>query len=224
VFTGNPGTGKTTVARLLGRIYKGLGVLASGDVIEVDRSGLVAGYVGQTAIKTKEVIGKSLDGVLFIDEAYALAKPESQNDFGQEAIETILKAMEDNRDRLVVVVAGYTEPMKRFIESNPGLRSRFNKYIEFPDYGPDELMEIFEKLATQNHYTLTSEAKEQMRKTLHREHNESGGKSANARLVRNVFELAVQHQANRVSELNAPTKEDLQTMTVTDVAGIDVPN
>ena len=132
--------------------------------------------------------------------------------------------MEDNRDRLIVVVAGYTEPMKRFIESNPGLRSRFNKYIEFPDYAPDELMEIFERLATQNHYKLTSEAKEEIGKTLYREYIESGGKSANARLVRNVFEVAVQHQANRVAELNAPTKEDLHTMTPTDVAGIDVPN
>jgi SpoVK/Ycf46/Vps4 family AAA+-type ATPase len=200
VFTGNPGSGKTTVARLLGRIYKALGVLTLGHVVEVDRSGLVAGYVGQTAIKTTEVIEKSLDGVLFIDEAYALARAESQNDFGQEAIDTLLKAMEDNRARLIVIVAGYTEPMKKFIESNPGLKSRFNKYIEFTDYTPEELIRIFNRLAEQNNYILTPEAQEQMRKTLEREYAESGGKSANARLVRNVFEIAIEHQANRVAQ------------------------
>lgn len=222
VFTGNPGTGKTTVGRLLGRIYKALGVLTSGHVVEVDRSGLVAGYVGQTAIKTTEVIEKSPDGVLFIDEAYALATAGSQSDFGQEAIDTLLKAMEDNRARLVVVVAGYTEPMKRFIESNPGLRSRFNKYIEFTDYAPEELIRIFNRLAQQNNYILTPEAREQMRKTLEREYAESGGKSANARLVRNVFELAIQRQANRVAQQPGATKQDLQTLTGDDIANIDV--
>jgi stage V sporulation protein K len=224
VFTGNPGTGKTTVARLLGHIYRALGVLSSGHVVEVDRGGLVAGYIGQTAIKTIEVIKKSLDGVLFIDEAYALAQSESPNDFGQEAIDTLLKAMEDNRDRLVVIVAGYVEPMKNFIESNPGLRSRFNKYIEFPDYTSEDLIRIFDKLAEQNHYILDLQAREQMRKTLQREYMESGGKSANARLVRNVFEIAVQHQANRVAQMPNPSKEDLQTIIGDDVATIDVQN
>jgi SpoVK/Ycf46/Vps4 family AAA+-type ATPase len=222
VFTGNPGTGKTTVARLLGRIYKALGVLTSGHVTEVDRSGLVAGYVGQTAIKTTEVIEKSLDGVLFIDEAYALARADNPNDFGQEAIDTLLKAMEDNRDRLIVVVAGYVEPMKRFIDSNPGLRSRFNKYIEFPDYTPEELIRIFERLAGQNHYIFNPQAQAEIQKTLQREYTESGGKSANARLVRNVFEVALQRQANRVAQLPSPTKEDLQTIVGDDVANIDV--
>src|SRR5206468_10785986 len=136
VFAGNLSTAETTDARLCSGVYRALGVLKSGRVIEVDRGGLVAGYIGQTAIKTAEVIQKSLDGVLFIDEAYALVRPDTPNDLGPEAIETLLKAMEDNRDRLVVIVAGYLEPMKKFIEANPGLQSRFNKYIGFPDYTP----------------------------------------------------------------------------------------
>jgi SpoVK/Ycf46/Vps4 family AAA+-type ATPase len=225
VFTGNPGTGKTTVARLLGRIYKGLGVLESGHVVEVDRRDLVAGYVGQTAIKTMGVISKSLDGVLFIDEAYTLSRQGSENDFGQEAIDTLLKAMEDNRDRLVVVVAGYSELMEEFIGSNPGMQSRFNKYIEFPDYSTEELMMIFGKFVAQNQYLLTLEAQQEVRKILEREQKESGGKSANARLVRNVFEIALEHQANRVAPMTTlPNDDDLQKITVEDIVGIDIPN
>jgi stage V sporulation protein K len=224
VFTGNPGTGKTTVARLLGRIYKGLGVLESGHVVEVDRRDLVAGYVGQTAIKTMGVISKSLDGVLFIDEAYTLSRQGSENDFGQEAIDTLLKAMEDNRDRLVVVVAGYSELMKEFIESNPGLQSRFNKYLDFPDYSAEELIMIFGKFVAQNQYLLTLEAQQEVRKILEREQRDSGGKSANARLVRNIFEIALEHQANRVALLTLPNNDDLQKITVEDIVGIDIPN
>jgi len=225
VFTGNPGTGKTTVARLLGRIYKGLGVLESGHVVEVERRDLVAGYVGQTAIKTMGVISKSLDGVLFIDEAYTLSRQGSENDFGQEAIDTLLKAMEDNRDRLVVVVAGYSELMEEFIGSNPGLQSRFNKYIDFPDYSTEELMMIFGKFVAQNQYLLTLEAQQEVRKILEREQKESGGKSANARLVRNVFEIALEHQANRVAPMTTlPNDDDLQKITVEDIVGIDIPN
>ena len=222
VFAGNPGTGKTTVARLLGRVYRALGVLKSGRVIEVDRGGLVAGYIGQTAIKTAEVIQKSLDGVLFIDEAYALVRPDTPNDLGPEAIETLLKAMEDNRDRLVVIVAGYLKPMKKFIEANPGLQSRFNKYIGFPDYTPEELVLIFNRLAAQSSYVLTKDAQEQMRNTVKRELIEAGDKSANARLVRNIFEAAVQHHSNRIAQIPSPTKTDLQTIVAGDLANIDV--
>jgi stage V sporulation protein K len=223
VFTGNPGTGKTTVARLLGRIYKGLGVLASGHVVEVERRDLVAAYVGQTAMKTMDVISKSLDGVLFIDEAYALAK-RSENDYGQEAIETLLTAMEDNRDRLVVVVAGYSQRMREFIESNPGLQSRFNKYIEFPDYSIEELITIFEKFVAQNQYLLSEDGREEVEKILERERRESGANFANARLVRNVFEIAIEHQANRVAAIASPCNDDLQKITREDLVGIDIPN
>ena len=150
VFTGNPGTGKTTVARIMAKLYRQIGVLSKGQLVEVDRSGLVAGYVGQTALKTQQKIEEAMGGVLFIDEAYALAK--EGNDFGQEAIDTILKAMEDNRKDFIVIVAGYTKPMETFIESNPGLKSRFNKYIEFADYTMEELTAIFQTFCDKYEY------------------------------------------------------------------------
>ncbi len=217
VFAGNPGTGKTTIARLLGKIYHALGVLSKGHFIEVDRSGLVAGYVGQTAIKTQEVIDKSLGGVLFIDEAYSLNVEDSENDFGKEAIETLLKAMEDNRDDFVVIVAGYNELMEKFIKSNPGLKSRFSKYIHFPDYDSKELMDIFKTLLEKNQYTLTSSAHILLQKYFvflveHKDDN-----FGNGREVRNIFEQIISAQANRIVQSRNLTNEDLTTIIEDDV-------
>ncbi len=215
VFTGNPGTGKTTVARLVGGLYAAIGALSKGQLIEVDRSGLVAGYVGQTAIKTQEVIASALGGVLFIDEAYSLAGG-GENDFGREAIETILKAMEDHREELVVIVAGYTGPMEKFLSSNPGLESRFNKYIDFPDYDGAELNAIFHGLCRENGYELDEEAEAYARAffdSLYEGRDENFG---NGRDVRNQFEDMVARQADRVAAMEAPTKEELVQFTKAD--------
>ena len=197
VFTGNPGTGKTTVARLMGRIYKSLGVLRRGHVVECDRSGLVAEYVGQTAPRTNAIIDSALDGILFIDEAYSLIK--DHEDFGQEAIETLLKRMEDNRDRLIVIVAGYPVEMERFISANPGLRSRFTRYIEFPDYPPAELCRIFALMCRKNGLSLSPGLKEKLVHHFHLLHTKRDGHFANARLVRNCFEEVINAQATRLS-------------------------
>ena len=217
VFMGNPGTGKTTVARLLAKIYHAIGVLSKGQLVEVDRSGLVAGFVGQTAIKTQEVIQKAIGGVLFIDEAYALVNQENGNDFGHEAIEVILKNMEDHRDDLIVIVAGYTNLMEKFIHSNPGLESRFNKYFFFEDYDGGQLMEIFRSQCKKNGYTLSKEAEEWAEddfKDLYESRDENFG---NARDVRNLFEKAVARQSDRVAALEAPTKEQLMELQVADL-------
>ena len=216
VFTGNPGTGKTTVARLLGGLYAAIGVLSKGQLVEVDRSGLVAGYVGQTALKTQEVIKSAIGGVLFIDEAYALSSG-GENDFGRESIETILKAMEDHRDDLIVIVAGYTGPMTTFISSNPGLESRFNKYFYFPDYNGEQLMAIFRRQCSKNGYTMTEETEKAavaMFTELYEERNENFG---NGRDVRNCFEDMIVRQSNRVAAMESPTREDLMAVLPEDL-------
>ena len=217
VFMGNPGTGKTTVARLLAKIYHAIGVLSKGQLVEVDRSGLVAGFVGQTAIKTNEVVQKALGGVLFIDEAYALVNQENANDFGHEAIEVLLKNMEDHRKDLIVIVAGYTNLMEKFIHSNPGLESRFNKYFFFEDYDGAQLMEIFRSTCKKNGYTLSKEAEEwavEDFKDLYENRDENFG---NARDVRNLFEKAVSRQSDRVAQMEAPTKEQLMELRLEDL-------
>ena len=207
VFSGNPGTGKTMVARLMSRIYKSLGVLSKGHLIEVDRSGLVAGYVGQTAIKTSEVIEKAMGGVLFIDEAYALSNRGS-TDYGMEAIDALLKAMEDHRDDLVVIVAGYTELMKEFVQSNPGLESRFNRFMHFPDYTVEEMTGIFNMRCEKSGYTLEDAAWDTLKEILERESQDVEG-FGNARGVRNLFEKAIAAQADRLAlgkeEINKDT-------------------
>lgn len=199
VFIGNPGTGKTTVARKIGQIYKCLGLLEKGDLTETDRSGLVAGYMGQTAEKVQEVVEKAMGGILFIDEAYALTSYENNGgDFGQEAVDTLLKLMEDNRDRLIVIVAGYPEPMEKFLDSNPGLRSRFNKYIQFEDYSVSQLVDIFIEMCTSQDFIIGEGVKEELALKIGVMVANAGENFANAREIRNYFENVVAKQAERL--------------------------
>ena len=216
VFLGNPGTGKPTVARLLARLYHSIGVLSKGQLVEVDRSGLVAGFVGQTALKTQEAVQKAIGGVLFIDEAYALVNQENGNDFGHEAIEVILKNMEDHRDDLVVIVAGYTGLMEKFIRSNPGLESRFNKYFHFADYTAPQLLEIFKAMAKKNGYTLAPEAEEWLAEDLRDLYENRDENFGNARDVRNRFEKAVAKQADRLAGMESPSVEQLMELKTED--------
>lgn len=197
VFSGNPGTGKTTIARILAEIYKEIGVLSKGQLVEVDRAELVAGYLGQTAIKTQEKIEEALGGILFIDEAHTLAK--EGEDYGQEAIDTILKAMEDYREDFIVIVAGYSDLMKKFINSNPGLQSRFNKYIDFPDYSIDELTEIFLMMCKEYEYWLDQDAQRVMKEKIHEMVENKTSNFANARDIRNMFEKVITNQATRLA-------------------------
>ena len=214
VFSGNPGTGKTTVARIMSRIYHSLDILSKGQLVEVDRSGLVAGYVGQTALKTQKVIEKAMGGVLFIDEAYAL-NGKSENDFGQEAIDTILKGMEDHRDDLVVIVAGYTELMDRFIHSNPGLESRFNRFLMFEDYTPEQMVAIFKMQCKKGCYVLAQGTEELVRDFIAEESADDS--FGNARGVRNLFEHILVAQNNRLAKMENVTRDDLMQILPDDV-------
>lgn len=223
VFSGNPGTGKTTVARLLAKIYKQLGVVSEGQLIEVDRSNLVAGYVGQTATKTMEVIDSAMGGILFIDEAYTLIKEGDEKDFGQEAVDTLLKRMEDDRDNFIVIVAGYTEKMEKFVNSNPGLKSRFNKYIFFKDYTGKELYKIFESMCSKQEYEPDEEAAEYIKEYLTRRAEAHEENFANAREVRNYIERCISRQATRIVNMDKPDDKAVRTFTIEDVQESQLP-
>lgn len=216
IFIGNPGTGKTTVARILANIYKELGVLKKGHLVETDRSGLVAEYVGQTAVKTNKIIDSAMDGVLFIDGAYSLVT-SSSNDYGKEAIATLLKRMEDDRERLVVILAGYTQEMKEFIDSNPGLQSRFNRYIEFKDYSEEELLQIFLSNLKKYEYVITDGAIEKMKRVINKAIITKDHNFGNARWVRNLFEKTLEIQANRLAPEGNISNESLTTITEDDI-------
>lgn len=216
VFIGNPGTGKTTVARILASIYKELGLLKKGHLVETDRSGLIAEYVGQTAVKTNKIIDEALDGVLFIDEAYSLVS-NSQSDYGKEAIATLLKRMEDDRGRLIVILAGYTQEMKEFIDSNPGLQSRFNRYLMFEDYSEEELLQIFLSNLKKYDYTITEEATEKMKLLINKAIINKDHNFGNARWTRNIFEKTLENQANRLATDKYISKDALTTITEYDI-------
>ncbi|HBR02874.1 MAG TPA: ATPase [Ruminiclostridium sp.] len=222
VFTGNPGTGKTTVARLLSGIYREIGVLSKGHLVEVDRSRLVAKYVGQTAPQVMEVVQEAMGGVLFIDEAYALVSRRGENDFGYEAVDTLIKAMEDHRDDLIVIVAGYPDKMEEFLDSNPGLQSRFNKYINFDDYSPSELLDIFKSMCEKNGYKPTEKALEKVGQMLEQLHETRSDSFANARTVRNLFEKLLTVQADRLALEETVSDEDLAAILEEDIEKIDL--
>lgn len=216
VFTGNPGTGKTTVARLLSKIFYELGILSKGHLIEVDRSGLVAGYIGQTAIQVRDLVEQAKGGILFIDEAYSLVHG-GEKDFGREAIDTLVKLMEDNREDLIIIVAGYPKEMEEFISANPGMRSRFNKYIHFEDYNEHELQQIFELRVSDLGFTLSNKAKQRSANLFENLIDQKNRTFGNGREVRNIFEKVIENQATRVVKLKSPSKDDLVMITPEDL-------
>lgn len=216
VFIGSPGTGKTTIARIIAKVYKHLGVLKSGHLVETDRAGLIAEYSGQTAVKTNKVIDAALDGILFIDEAYSLVG-DNGDDFGKEALAALIKRMEDDRSRLIIILAGYTEEMKKFISINPGLNSRFNRFIEFADYSPNELAEIFKVNCNRLDYILTNKAEEKLNEIVTEAYIERNRTFGNGRFARNLFEKAIENQANRIAELSFLDRNLLLTIEADDL-------
>lgn len=222
VFTGNPGTGKTTVARIVARIYKELGVLQSGHLIETDRAGLIGEYLGQTAVKTNAKIDEAIDGVLFIDEAYSITEGDGKDLYGEECVAALLKRMEDDRERLAVIVAGYTKEMEAFIQANPGFQSRFNRYIEFPDYSPEELFQIFVLSLQKLEYTLTPNAEAKLRHYLQYVYDHKDANFGNGRFVRNVFEKTTECQANRLAVTGKLSYDDLTTITESDIPSFPI--
>lgn len=216
-FTGKPGTGKTTVARIVGKIYKHLGLLSKGHFIEVSRTDLIAGYQGQTALKVKKVIEQAKGGVLFIDEAYSITENDHSDSYGRECLTELTKALEDYRSDLVVIVAGYTEPMNHFFESNPGLRSRFNTFIEFEDYTAEELEEILVKMCKDNDYGLDAEASNMVRMIMCKQPASADENFSNGRFVRNLYDDMIMNHARRVAKFATPSREILSTIAVQDI-------